>query len=268
MRTVRAFGQEPGEAVRYGESVGKSMDLGIQQAVRTACDPFLFSVLFCLWHPLLECRCWIWAWPYVPCASDGGAALLPSAPWPSALCSWLRMRFRPWQTVPLASVLLTSGFRVLERSSTLGRLDIVFHSSRMAPVTSAAFSFSLCVLSVQVYIGAFMGGAFGAGSLSIVSVLAYGAILVIDNSLTPGSLSAFVLYSITGERSKAAPTLSPGPNTLSSLLCPTAVPTPSARCITLRLSQYPQLAAFPHGCPNTRGSLSGMHSPTAFALAR
>lgn len=55
------------------------------------------------------------------------------------------------------------------------------------------------MLPAQMYIGLFVGGAFGAGSLSIVSVLAYGAILVIDHALTPGSLSAFVLYSITGE---------------------------------------------------------------------
>lgn len=58
---------------------------------------------------------------------------------------------------------------------------------------------ALCMLPAQMYIGLFVGGAFGAGSLSIVSVLAYGAILVIDHALTPGSLSAFVLYSITGE---------------------------------------------------------------------
>lgn len=58
--------------------------------------------------------------------------------------------------------------------------------------------------SISLYYGIFVGfiGLFGSGSMAVV--LWYGGVLVIDNSMSPGLLTSFVLYTVTISMSLAA----------------------------------------------------------------
>lgn len=51
---------------------------------------------------------------------------------------------------------------------------------------------------VQMVIGLFSGGVSAAATLSIVAVVVYGARLTILGQMTTGTLTAFILYSLTG----------------------------------------------------------------------
>lgn len=46
--------------------------------------------------------------------------------------------------------------------------------------------------------GLFSGGVSAAATLSIVAVVVYGARLTIRGDMTTGTLTAFILYSLTG----------------------------------------------------------------------
>jgi ABC-type bacteriocin/lantibiotic exporter with double-glycine peptidase domain len=46
--------------------------------------------------------------------------------------------------------------------------------------------------------GLFMGGISAAATLAIVAVVVYGARLTIAGEMTTGTLTAFILYSLTG----------------------------------------------------------------------
>lgn len=50
----------------------------------------------------------------------------------------------------------------------------------------------------QMVIGLFSGGVSAAATLSIVAVVVYGARLTILGQMTTGTLTAFILYSLTG----------------------------------------------------------------------
>jgi ABC-type multidrug transport system fused ATPase/permease subunit len=48
----------------------------------------------------------------------------------------------------------------------------------------------------------FFGGLNAASTLSVIVVVIYGAILTINGTgMTPGALTSFILYSLTGKRS-------------------------------------------------------------------
>lgn len=47
-------------------------------------------------------------------------------------------------------------------------------------------------------VGLFSGGVSAAATLSIVAVVVYGARLTILGQMTTGTLTAFILYSLTG----------------------------------------------------------------------
>jgi ABC-type bacteriocin/lantibiotic exporter with double-glycine peptidase domain len=51
---------------------------------------------------------------------------------------------------------------------------------------------------VQLVIGLFSGGVSAAATLSIVAVVVYGARLAILGEMSTGTLTAFILYSLTG----------------------------------------------------------------------
>lgn len=53
-------------------------------------------------------------------------------------------------------------------------------------------------MSFQMVIGLFSGGVSAAATLSIVAVVVYGARLTIMGQMTTGTLTAFILYSLTG----------------------------------------------------------------------
>lgn len=48
-------------------------------------------------------------------------------------------------------------------------------------------------------VGLFSGGLNAASTLSVMAVVIYGANLVIAGSMTPGALTSFILYSLTGK---------------------------------------------------------------------
>lgn len=54
------------------------------------------------------------------------------------------------------------------------------------------------VSSTQKIVGVFSGGLNAASTLSVIVVVIYGATLTIKGSMTPGSLTSFILYSLTG----------------------------------------------------------------------
>jgi ABC-type bacteriocin/lantibiotic exporter with double-glycine peptidase domain len=56
--------------------------------------------------------------------------------------------------------------------------------------------FVFCV--AQLVVGLFSGGVSAAATLSIVAVVVYGARLTIRGDMTTGTLTAFILYSLTG----------------------------------------------------------------------
>lgn len=51
---------------------------------------------------------------------------------------------------------------------------------------------------LQLVVGLFSGGVSAAATLSIVAVVVYGARLTILGRMTTGTLTAFILYSLTG----------------------------------------------------------------------
>lgn len=56
----------------------------------------------------------------------------------------------------------------------------------------------LCIL-LQKMVGLFSGGMNAASTLSVIIVVIYGANLTITGSMTPGALTSFILYSLTGK---------------------------------------------------------------------
>lgn len=50
----------------------------------------------------------------------------------------------------------------------------------------------------QRVVGLFFGGLNAASTLSIIVVVVYGAYLTIAGTMTTGSLTSFILYSLTG----------------------------------------------------------------------
>lgn len=48
-------------------------------------------------------------------------------------------------------------------------------------------------------VGLFAGGIGAASTLSVIVVVIYGANLTIMGSMSPGDLTSFILYSLTGE---------------------------------------------------------------------
>lgn len=50
----------------------------------------------------------------------------------------------------------------------------------------------------QRVVGLFFGGLNAASTLSVIVVVVYGAYLTITGVMTPGSLTSFILYSLTG----------------------------------------------------------------------
>lgn len=57
------------------------------------------------------------------------------------------------------------------------------------------------VYLLQKIVGFFFGGLSAASTLSVIVVVIYGATLTIKGSMTPGSLTSFILYSLTGNES-------------------------------------------------------------------
>ena len=51
---------------------------------------------------------------------------------------------------------------------------------------------------LQLAVGLFTGVVSAASTLSIVAVVVYGANLTIYGKMTTGSLTSFILYSLTG----------------------------------------------------------------------
>ena len=51
----------------------------------------------------------------------------------------------------------------------------------------------------QKVVGLFFGGLNAASTLSVIVVVIYGAYLTITGSMTTGSLTSFILYSLTGK---------------------------------------------------------------------
>lgn len=66
---------------------------------------------------------------------------------------------------------------------------------------SAAASY-LSSFFLQKVVGLFFGGLNAASTLSVIVVVIYGANLTITGSMTPGALTSFILYSLTGNLSK------------------------------------------------------------------
>lgn len=56
----------------------------------------------------------------------------------------------------------------------------------------------LAVILSQKVVGLFFGGLNAASTLSVMIVVLYGAYLTITGSMTAGSLTSFILYSLTG----------------------------------------------------------------------
>lgn len=56
----------------------------------------------------------------------------------------------------------------------------------------------LSLFWVQRMVGLFFGGLNAASTLSVIVVVIYGAYLTIMGNLTAGSLTSFILYSLTG----------------------------------------------------------------------
>lgn len=52
---------------------------------------------------------------------------------------------------------------------------------------------------MQKVVGFFFGGLNAASTLSVIVVVIYGAYLTIHGSMTPGALTSFILYSLTGK---------------------------------------------------------------------
>lgn len=50
----------------------------------------------------------------------------------------------------------------------------------------------------QRVVGLFFGGLNAASTLSVIVVVVYGAYLTIAGTMTTGSLTSFILYSLTG----------------------------------------------------------------------
>lgn len=65
---------------------------------------------------------------------------------------------------------------------------------------SAAASY-LSSFFLQKVVGLFFGGLNAASTLSVIVVVIYGANLTIAGSMTPGALTSFILYSLTGNLS-------------------------------------------------------------------
>jgi len=63
---------------------------------------------------------------------------------------------------------------------------------------STTSGFSCVFVAFQMVIGLFSGGVSAAATLSIVAVVVYGARLTIFGQMTTGTLTAFILYSLTG----------------------------------------------------------------------
>lgn len=56
----------------------------------------------------------------------------------------------------------------------------------------------LCFI-LQKVVGFFYGGLHASSTLSVIFVVIYGAKLTISGSMTPGALTSFILYSLTGK---------------------------------------------------------------------
>lgn len=67
----------------------------------------------------------------------------------------------------------------------------------LSEVTCVLISQNVLVL-LQKVVGLFFGGMSAGSTLSVVFVVIYGANLTITGSMTPGSLTSFILYSLTG----------------------------------------------------------------------
>lgn len=52
---------------------------------------------------------------------------------------------------------------------------------------------------VQKVVGLFSGSLNAASTLSVIVVVIYGATLTIQGAMTPGALTSFILYSLTGD---------------------------------------------------------------------
>lgn len=52
---------------------------------------------------------------------------------------------------------------------------------------------------LQKVVGFFYGGLHASSTLSVIFVVIYGAKLTISGSMTPGALTSFILYSLTGK---------------------------------------------------------------------
>lgn len=58
--------------------------------------------------------------------------------------------------------------------------------------------FETLYIVFQMVVGLFSGSVSAAATLSIVAVVVYGARLTILGQMTTGTLTAFILYSLTG----------------------------------------------------------------------
>lgn len=58
---------------------------------------------------------------------------------------------------------------------------------------------NLSSLVNQKVVGLFSGGIYTATTVPIFLVVLYGAYLTITGSMSPGDLTSFILYSLTGE---------------------------------------------------------------------
>lgn len=81
-------------------------------------------------------------------------------------------------------------------SALLSHFRTIFSLSyQLSPSLQHLF---LAIFLLQKVVGIFFGSVNAASTLSVIAVVIYGANLTITGSMTPGALTSFILYSLTG----------------------------------------------------------------------